>query len=516
MLLCLTWNFAIFFIVNSFYVTGNYYQVGALVICFAGCPVAGWLADVYIGRYQFIRCSLRVTWSGIIATNVYYLIDEHFFKFPSAAEAILQVILAIVVGLGLAGITANSMQLGMDQLIDASSSDICSYISWGVWIYFFAFTMSLFSQQHLCVIYDLPLSFLFVSLTITVVVLSDVACNHWLVKEPVTQNPLKLIYQVLRYAVKNKYPRMRSAFTYWEDTPYSRIDLGKRKYGGPFTTEQVEDVKTFFQILVILVAVIFLLAITHGQVIIHASRLAHYQGTTTLKHCEEIFHLPLFSSWIQQSLVRNFSNTFIILLVPALELILYPLQKIFYPRFNMSVLSRILTSIFLMLLSNISNLTLELVATHEQNATCQFFPMSNNSSNNQKLALNYRWLIIPQTIIGISLYQFCTSGAEFLVSQCPYAMRGLIIGAAFTIYGVSSGLYYLSLRIVTWLHNPSARDSNCGVWYYLAYVLTSLLMLIVAFIIGKKCYKYRRRDEDVHNRQMFAENYYEKYLPRLS
>ena len=112
--------------------------------------------------------------------------------------------------------------------------------------------MAVFSQQYLCGIYNLPLSFLFVSLTITVVVLSDVACNHWLVKEPVTQNQLKLIYEVLRYAVKNKYPRMRSAFTYWEDRPYSRIDLGKRKYGGPLTTKLVEDVKTFFQFLAIL------------------------------------------------------------------------------------------------------------------------------------------------------------------------------------------------------------------------------------------------------------------------
>ncbi len=29
------------------------------------------------------------------------------------------------------------------------------------------------------------------------------------------------------------------------------MDLGKSRYGGPFTTEQVEDVKTFFKIIVI-------------------------------------------------------------------------------------------------------------------------------------------------------------------------------------------------------------------------------------------------------------------------
>ena len=120
--------------------------------------------------------------------HVYFLINDIFFKFPNKADISLQVIL---VGLGLAGFVAYSMPFGQDQLN-------CSYLSWIVWFYFVAYILAVFSQQYLCGIYDLPLSFVFVSLTITVVVLSDVACNHWLVKEPVTQNPLKLIYQVIR------------------------------------------------------------------------------------------------------------------------------------------------------------------------------------------------------------------------------------------------------------------------------------------------------------------------------
>ena len=44
-----------------------------------------------------------------------------------------------------------------------------------------------------------------------------------------------------------QHPRQRSAFTYCEDTIPSRIDFGKSKYGGPFTTEQVEDVKTLLR-----------------------------------------------------------------------------------------------------------------------------------------------------------------------------------------------------------------------------------------------------------------------------
>ena len=73
--------------------------------------------------------------------------------------------------------------------------------------------------------------------------------------EPVMQNPYKLAYEVIKYTIKNKHPQCRSAFTYWEGELPSRIDFGKNKYGGPFTTEQVEDVKMFSHVLALVVFV---------------------------------------------------------------------------------------------------------------------------------------------------------------------------------------------------------------------------------------------------------------------
>ena len=51
------------------------------------------------------------------------------------------------------------------------------------------------------------------------------------------------------YARKHKYPENHSALTYWEEEAPSRLDLGKDKYGGPFTEEEVEDVKTVLNML---------------------------------------------------------------------------------------------------------------------------------------------------------------------------------------------------------------------------------------------------------------------------
>ena len=58
---------------------------------------------------------------------------------------------------------------------------------------------------------------------------------------------------MLNYARKHKYPETHSALTYREEDIPSRIDLGMSKYGGPFTLEEVEDVKTFFRLLLVMI-----------------------------------------------------------------------------------------------------------------------------------------------------------------------------------------------------------------------------------------------------------------------
>ena len=75
--------------------------------------------------------------------------------------------------------------------------------------------------------------------------------NNWLIIEPKSPQSLRTIYQVVKFAAKHKAPLNRSALTYWEEDVPSRMDLGKSRYGGPFTTEQVEDVKTILRLLTI-------------------------------------------------------------------------------------------------------------------------------------------------------------------------------------------------------------------------------------------------------------------------
>ena len=78
--------------------------------------------------------------------------------------------------------------------------------------------------------------------------------RHWFYTQPVQQNPYRTVYKVLNFARKNKYPLQRSAFTYCDNCPPSRIDFAKERYGGPYTTEQVENVKTLLRVLLLLIS----------------------------------------------------------------------------------------------------------------------------------------------------------------------------------------------------------------------------------------------------------------------
>ena len=206
--------------------------------------IAGWLADAFIGRYKVIHCSVWMMWLLMIAVTVSSVVGQLDERYYYNYSKIVQSVLFSLVSIGLGGFQANIIQFGLDQLHDASTTEITSFIIWYVSTLISAgfivqFNFSCLSQQNQLFI----LLFICISLTLAVILL--ISCNQWLIKEPATQSPFKLIYYVIKFAAVTKHPPRRSAFTYCEDELPSRIDFGKSKYGGPFTTEQVEDVKTF-------------------------------------------------------------------------------------------------------------------------------------------------------------------------------------------------------------------------------------------------------------------------------
>ena len=131
------------------------------------------------------------------------------------------------------------------------------YILWYMWVTtlatFIAETMAEIvltrtGVTYIFLAFPLPIIFLIMSLYIAH------KKRTWFLIESARLNPYKLVYRVTKFAHQHKIPVQRSAFTYCEDEVPSGMDLGKVKYGGPFTTEQVENVKAFYGILKILLA----------------------------------------------------------------------------------------------------------------------------------------------------------------------------------------------------------------------------------------------------------------------
>ena len=366
------------------------------------------VTDIYLGRYKVIQYSMISLWIVVIASNNIIALQYYVVK-NAATSSILTVFTTIGVA-GSAGIIVNSLQFGIDQLTDASSSEITSYISWYTWIFMLASTTGAIFTN--CLTRYISLSYFVLPLSCTLSILSDCFFNHWLVKEPVTNNTLKLIYQVLKYAVKNKYPRLRSAFTYWEDKPYSRIDLGKNKYGGPFTIEQVEDVKSFFQILAAFGFCTPMFILFNSLQNLFYIQYFDNQFSLSLKHnsvakyikscCYEIFAL-------------NLHYITIVFLVPVIEFTLYPLLMKCTRCINFSIKARLLLGIFVTILYELHFLGIELVVTQTSdlhNSTCFYYVNAETVS--------LYWLILPKILYGIATYILLTSSMEFIASQAPY------------------------------------------------------------------------------------------------
>ncbi len=510
----LFWSFTAFFIlpdrINTLY---NYTSTILIIV-----PVIGWLGDIYLGRYRIIKYCMRILWISLIIDNivitfveVYSTVLIVFLQFIAAIGAVAAVLIVLCV-----------VQLGIDQLTDASTSRIITFIQLEVWTYSFAASIYWLSTSCTCGVYTQYLSFFLKPLICTVAILCDIFLERYLIKETIKHNPLKLIFQVLRYAAKNKYPRLRSAFTYWEDKPYSRIDLGKSKYGGPFTTEQVEDVKTFFRLLFVLVVTFPYLCLmnsvnwimTYFYLQFESSNYAMCQSSSSaidyMKYCWNVI------------IIRNSSGFYISIFFPIIRLILNCFLKKLPCLVNVNTYHKLFLGMLFLIMCEISILTLEIVSlklSPNINSTCiiDLYQQPSLQPLPQPFNANMNWLLVIDSLLSISTFLIFCGALEFLYAQALYSMRGFIFGIVLILYGSTYEVTDLSNKFVSSIKDryvqTYSENSYCNIFSLVTLLLlTVIFTLCVAFPV-KKCYKFRTRDEDLPNTQKFAVDYYEKYLP---
>ena len=232
----------LYFLINS----AVYHQIHQVWIIPFGITtaIAGWLTDAFISRYKVICCSIWIMWLLMIAITVSAVVGQLNEIYHHYDKDIIQASLFCLTSIGLGAFQSNIIQFGLDQLHDASTTEIRSFI---VWYVNSLITTGFIVQFNFLCLNKLYLSLL-ICVCLTLALLLMISFNKFL-REPPPKYSFKLIYKVIKYSIVTKHPRCRSAFTYCEDELPSRIDFGKSKYGGPFTTEQVEDVKTLLRLI---------------------------------------------------------------------------------------------------------------------------------------------------------------------------------------------------------------------------------------------------------------------------
>ena len=481
-------------------------------------PLLGHLADVYLTRYRALKSSLImltiIGFAGIVyleidtvlsitgSTNIFHYMETGIFLVTGFA--------IYIIGLGL--FEANIIQFGLDQLLEAPTPKLIAFIHWYYWsqsvgglAQFYVYgsaevaDITFFSSDHhnstTSTILEASLISCIVMLVIlvntTIMIAFCISKKHFY-NETAGFNPFKNIYKVLKYSWKHKVPEHRSAFTYWEDDIPRRIDLGKNKYGGPFTNEEVEDTKTFLRILPLLLCLFGYHLAGDGY-----SAPIQLQRTS----CPSLPVLLL--------IVINPQHLTALVTVVGIPLYRLVIIKVIPKVKTVRMLTKLWVGLYLSLLQVV--LYIIIVVNHETSHRPQhnnYLPtrdcLINQVGTNVPLPVEntYLWLIIPQLINSASFLLVSMTVFEFICAQAPRTTQGLLIGlwyATFSIkYLVVGILDNLIIERRSWLIYE-------GVKGFL------ILVSLVLFSCVSKHYRYRQRDEIV-NVQGMIEAIYERRL----
>ena len=452
--------------------------------------VSGWIADTKLGNYKTVKLGLILLFFATVLDCILAAIQNATTtKSTEDWFLIVHLIPQCTLFIGHAMVMVSSLQLGLDQMPDASSENITSFIAWfvffasiGVWIY----EVTLAIPQH-CLTREDEVQYKPAQHLLPVLFLSIALCSDffltpkWLLKMSTSSQCFTLFYQVLKFAAKHKAPLNRSALTYWEEDIPSRLDLGKSRYGGPFSTEQVEDVKTTLKMLLVSTPMpLIVLSLYLFEHILEYFEI-FTNGQTNyfdLTECER--------TTIEQTITNP--SLWTLLFIVLFEFAVYPFLVKWIP----SSLKRIgIGSLFTVLVSSVA-LILSGVGY----------------ANGNDLGTDKLWLQLPQSILQAAIAILLYTGVlEFVFAQTPHNLKGFMIGYTWCMYSVSSILAALIFSVLI----NVCEDSSYCLLVFCSIVTGISITGFVLFSLLACCYKKRVRQE-THTPHIWAEEVYARYL----
>ena len=437
-----------------------------ILYCFAyiSFPLHGLLADVKIGRNRTIIIGIVFCFLSMIFLGCGYVVNSFY---PSSV--ILWTTYGVAYVLEVAGycsFKANIIQYNIDQIVGASSRELSALIYWhsvSVPIVFTLFELGrcLIDQKYFPFV-----TFILAGVAISLVLVSHSLFKHKLENITLIKNPIKLIIKVLLYAKKHKYPENRSALTYWEEEAPSRLDLGKDKYGGPFTVEEVEDTKTVFRMLPLFIAVI------------------------SFASTDEVYHLIFPGMSNHGALNCLLSTQFINFLTSSFLLLFYlSIIKAFCNKYIPGILKLIACGQTFALLTLIS----KFIILH-------FVPENGSTLS------TFILLLLPQIFLGFTFVLIFPASLEFTIAQSPVNMRGVMVGIWFASIGCGY-LFNINIKYLFGCHN----EYLCTASYYYLTKSAVVFAILIVFVILARNYKYRVRENEVNVHQI-VDDHYQRYM----
>ena len=249
-------------------------------------PIAGHIADTYVGKHKAIRFSFWLAWLGFAVLSISFSLDPFDDHINRANRYAILPITFTLLSIAYVIFMATIIPFGIDQLQGASHVHYRSFFYW--WYWTLNIGVALVNYPQYCG-KRVELKFIIQALVglvcVSAALIIDVLLRHWFVIEPKStkNNPLKQIARILRYVAKASPDRQRIPSTVRHELDmdhFGRLDLAKKRYGGQYETEEVEDVRTFFRILILLFAI--------GFAVLSYATVSHVASYTTVSYLASI------------------------------------------------------------------------------------------------------------------------------------------------------------------------------------------------------------------------------------
>ena len=125
-------------------------------------------------------------------------------------------------------------------------------------------------------------------------------------------------------------------------------------------------------------------------------------------------------------------------------------------------------------------------------------------------SMDFRWMAVPLLLDSLSTSMLGIGALEFIASQTPYSMRGLIMGTAHCMLALCVLVaMVISIPFTEQFSVWGTGIISCGFWYALLLLVVEVLVgFILIAILG--WYKKRKREDVLPNEHFFAERYYDR------